>query len=447
MSEPTEASEPASGPPLTRYQRYVVFCAWVGIGFDLMDSILFNFVAPIALPDLLGLTPGTPEARAQTGYWNGILTSVMLAGWAVGGIAFGRVADRIGRTRTVILTMLVYSLGTAACAFAPDVYTLAAFRVITALGIGGEWAAGATLVAETVPERKRVQMGTLLFTAPPFFVFLGIFVSWLFTKQIHGIASDPSLSWRLVLGFGGLPAIVALILRRGLHEPQRWTDRRTKGEGASEASGIRALFTPELRKRTIGGVLIATVALVTFWVVTAFIPIVASFLAQGLAPSKEAMPALSASFVTRALAWFNGGGLVGSLVAAPLALRLGRRRMYFVYFAWSAVSVALAFGLSLSPQLRLASLGVVGLSVYGVFATFQFYFPELYPTHLRGLGAGFCLNSGRFLTVLGPFAVGAIVQRGVAPLDVLPWVAIVPALGVVMLALGVGAETKGEKLA
>jgi len=242
MSEPSKASAaPASGPPLTRYQQYVVFCAWVGIGFDLMDSIIFNFVAPIALPDLLGLTPGTPEARAQTGYWNGILTSVMLAGWAVGGIAFGRVADRIGRTRTVILTMLVYSLGTAACAFAPDVYTLAAFRVVTALGIGGEWAAGATLVAETVPEHKRVQMGTLLFTAPPFFVFLGIFVSWLFTKEIHGIASDPSLSWRLVLGFGGVPAIVALLLRRGLHEPERWTRSKTADATAAQP-GIAALF-------------------------------------------------------------------------------------------------------------------------------------------------------------------------------------------------------------
>jgi MFS family permease len=181
--------------------------------------------------------------------------------------------------------------------------------------------------------------------------------------------------------------------------------------------------------------------------VTAFIPIVASFLAQAVAPSKQAMPALSASYVTRALAFFNGGGLVGSVAAAPLAQRLGRRRMYLVYFGWSAITVAACFGLAMSPDARLAALAIVGLSVYGIFATFQFYFPELYPTHLRGLGAGFCLNTGRFLTVAGPFAVGALVQKGVSPLAVLPWVAAVPAVGVVMLLLGVGAETRDEPLA
>ncbi len=431
---------------LTRYQAYVVFCAWIGLGFDLMDSILFNFVAPIAIPDLLGLTPGTPEARAETGYSNGVLTSVMLAGWAVGGIAFGRVADRIGRTRTVILTMLLYSLGTAACAFAPNVEALAVFRVIAALGIGGEWAAGATLVAETVPEDRRVQMGTVLFTAPPFFVFLGLFVSWLFTKEIGAIASDSSLSWRLVLGFGGVPAVVAIFLRRGLREPERWKEAVPEG-AAPPSGGLRALFAPALAKRTLGGVAIATIALITFWIVSAFIPLVASALAQATAPSPKEAQALSASFVIRGMAWFNGGGLVGSLLAAPLALRLGRRRMYYAYFAWSAVSVALAFGLPLPPDVRLASFAIVGVSVYGIFGSFQFYFPELFPTHLRGLGAGFCLNAGRFLTVAGPFAIGVAARGGRSPLELLTWVAVVPTLGLLLLIAGVGTETRGEKLA
>ncbi len=433
----------APATPLTRYQAYVVFCAWIGLGFDLMDSILFNFVAPIAIPDLLDIAPGTAEARVATGYWSGVLTSVMLASWAVGGIVFGRVADRIGRTRTVILTMLLYSLGTAACAFATDVWMLAAFRVIAALGIGGEWAAGATLVAETVPEERRVQMGTVLFTAPPFFVFLGLLVSWLLTKQIDSIASDPSLSWRLVLGFGGLPAIIALVLRGRLKEPAKWSTEARR----QESHGIRDLFAGPLAHRTIGGVLIATIGLVTFWIITAFIPLVASALAQTVTSSPKEAAALSASMVPRGLAYFNGGGLVGSLLAAPLALRLGRRRMYYAYFGWSAVTVALAFGLPLSPELRLASLALVGVSVYGIFGSYQFYLPELFPTHLRGLGAGFCLNAGRFLTVAGPFAVGMATRDGRDPLEILSWVAVVPAVGIVLLLLGVGAETRGERLA
>jgi MFS family permease len=94
----------AAADRLTPYQRFVVFAAWVGLGFDLMDSILFNFVAPIAVPDLLGIAPGAPGAKAQTAFWTGVLTSVMLFGWATGGVLFGRFSDRIGRTRTVVWT-------------------------------------------------------------------------------------------------------------------------------------------------------------------------------------------------------------------------------------------------------------------------------------------------------------------------------------------------------
>jgi len=339
MSEASvESTEPVR---LTSYQKYVVFCAWVGLGFDLMDSILFNFISPIAVPNLLGLSPTSLEAKAATGFWTGILTSVMLLGWAIGGVAFGRLSDIIGRTRTVIATMLLFSLGTGACALAPNVWVLAVLRFVTALGIGGEWAAGATLVAETVPEQRRVQMGTVLFTSPPFFVFIALFVNWLFTKQIDSIASNPNLSWRLLLAFGAIPAIAAIFIRRGLKESERWksTDK--------PKSSLAELFSPELRRRTMGGVLIATVALITFWVVSAFLPVVASFLADEIVPKPANVAGLKASFATQAMGWFNFGGLIGSVLAAPLALGLGRRRMYYLYFLWGAVTVGLAFGLPL----------------------------------------------------------------------------------------------------
>jgi MFS family permease len=192
---------------------------------------------------------------------------------------------------------------------------------------------------------------------------------------------------------------------------------------------------------------IATVALVTFWVVSAFLPVVASFLVDEIVPKPANVPAMKASFVTQAMGWFNFGGLIGSVLAAPLALGLGRRRMYVLYFVWSAVTVALAFGLSLETSTRLMAFGLVGVSVYGIFGSFQFYLPELFPTHLRGTGAGFCLNSGRFITVAGPFAVGMLARSGANPIDVLRWIALVPVVGLVLLAAGVGAETKGEKLA
>src|SRR5438046_8636704 len=150
---------------MNRYQWTVLLAAWLGWGFDVFDGLLFNYVAPNCIPTLLGLTIGSAEAKKATLFWGGTLTSLLLLGWAAGGILFGMIADRIGRTRTLLLTMLLYALGTAACAAAPNLPTLILFRVIASLGIGGEWAAGAAMVAEVVPDRRRVEAGALLYTS------------------------------------------------------------------------------------------------------------------------------------------------------------------------------------------------------------------------------------------------------------------------------------------
>jgi MFS family permease len=147
---------------MDRYQWTVLFAAWLGWGFDIFDSLLFNYVAPTCVPVLLHIPLGTPAAGAATLRWTGILTSLLLLGWAAGGILFGRVADRVGRSRTLLVTMAMYSVGTAACAFAPNIWSLVLFRVIASLGIGGEWVAGAAMVAEIVPEKRRVDAGALL---------------------------------------------------------------------------------------------------------------------------------------------------------------------------------------------------------------------------------------------------------------------------------------------
>jgi MFS family permease len=433
----------ADGDKLTSYQRFVVFAAWMGLGFDLMDSILFNFVAPIAVPDLLHLAARDPATKSTTAFMTGLLTSVMLFGWAIGGIAFGRLSDRVGRTRTVVLTMLLFSVGTLACALAPNLALFATFRFVAALGIGGEWAAGATLVAETVPENRRVQMGAVLFTSAPAGVFLAILLSHLFTGEIESIAKDPSLSWRVVMGCGALPAFAALAIRRKLKEPAHWT-----GTEGQDRGRMRDLFSPEMRRRTLGGLAVGTVALVTFWTFSAFLPTVASFLADEIVPKPEGqgLVRLKASLVTRCMTAFNVGGLVGSVLAAPLALRWGRRPLFFAYFAWSTAGILLAFVPSWSPETRIVLVGVGAVSIYGVFGAFQFYLPELFPARLRGTGAGFCLNTGRFLTVLGPFVVGWVARGGVPILAALRYLAWVPAAGFVLLLLGFGVETRRGKL-
>src|SRR5213594_2038721 len=202
------------------YQWMVLFAAWLGWGFDIFDGLLFNYVAPNCVPTLLGLQIGSPEARAATLKYAGIVTSVLLVGWAIGGILFGRICDRIGRTRTLLLTMAMYAVGTALCAIAPNMAFLILFRVIASLGIGGEWAAGASMVAEVVPERRRVEAGALLYTSGP----MGLFLATFLTKLIQSVAfpGNPEVAWRYVFLFGLVPAGIAFFVRMFIKEPERW---------------------------------------------------------------------------------------------------------------------------------------------------------------------------------------------------------------------------------
>jgi lipoprotein-releasing system permease protein len=120
---------------LNRYQWTVLFAAWLGWGFDIFDGLLFNFVAPNAIPTLLGLTIGSPEARTATLYWTGVITAIFLVGWAVGGVLFGPIADRYGRKRVLLITMVLYALGTALCAFVTSIEQLIVCRIILGAGL------------------------------------------------------------------------------------------------------------------------------------------------------------------------------------------------------------------------------------------------------------------------------------------------------------------------
>jgi MFS family permease len=429
---------------LTRYQWTVLLAAWLGWGFDVFDGLLFNYVAPNCVPTLLGLAIGSPEAKQATLFWTGLLTSVLLLGWAAGGIVFGMVADRIGRTRTLMYTMLLYAAGTAACAAAPNMAFLVFFRLIASLGIGGEWAAGASMVAEVVPEEKRVEAGALLYTAAP----LGLFLATLVNHQVAAVwlAGSPESSWRVVFLFGLVPAAIAFMVRSFVREPERW--QAVKARVAPPT--LRDLFTPEVIGVTIRGTLMAIVALIAWWSCNAFIPTVSSGLAQTAAKAsaldKAATLALVESWKTQAMVWFNLGGLIGTLATIPIAKHLGRKPMFAIYFALSAAAIYAAFGMDWPPDIRLHLYFFIGLSVFGVFGSFTFYLPELFPTWLRGTGSGFCYNIGRVVAAAGPFAVGAVASRGVdTALQAISYVALVPLAGLFLVPFIT--ETRGRVLA
>jgi len=394
-------------------QWLVLFAAWLGWGFDVFDGLLFNYVAPNCIPTLLGLTIGSPEARAATLHWTGILTSVLLVGWAIGGIVFGRITDRLGRRRTLLFTMLLYAAGTAACALAPNLALLIVFRLISAFGIGGEWAAGASMVAEVVPEKRRVEAGALLYTAAP----MGLFLATFLVYQIQGVyfRAVPEIAWRYVFLSGLIPAIAALAVRLMIKEPERWKHAVERARPAT----VSELFTPAYRALTFSGASMAMINLLVWWSVNAFIPVVATGLANRVSAGASAVSATVLAEQWKALATnvFGIGTMIGVLLTIPAAKYLGRRNMYIVYFLGGAISIMAAFGLPLSPQARLYMYFPIGITVWGITASFAFYLPELFPTRLRGTGSGFCFNLGRYVAAVGPFVVGGIAARGTNALD------------------------------
>jgi MFS family permease len=427
------------------YQWTVIFAAWLGWGFDVFDGLLFNYVAPNCVPTLLGLTIGSPEAKAATLQWTGILTSVLLIGWAVGGIIFGKVADKIGRTRTLLLTMLLYSLGTALCALAPNIWVLLICRIVASLGIGGEWAAGAAMVAEVVPEKRRVEAGALLYTSAP----MGLFLATFLTFQITGVYfNDAAVSWRYVFLCGLIPAAVAFIVRLFVKEPERW--KKVAGE---ETAKLSELFNSKYLRLTISGFCMALTALIMWWSCNAFIPVVSKGLANQeavkMSLDSAAAELMGQQWVRTATNSFNLGGLIGTLLTIPIAKILGRKKMFFIYFLLSAIAIMAAFKLDLEPHTRLYMYFPIGLTVFGVFGSFTYYLPELFPTRLRATGSGFTYNVGRLIAAAGPFLVGSIAARGTnaleSAMDVLFWVGFVPVIGLLTLPFVI--ETKNQVLA
>jgi MFS family permease len=425
---------------IARYQWLVLFAAWLGWGFDVFDGLLFNYVAPNCIPTLLHLPVGSPEARAATLYWTGLLTSLLLLGWAAGGVLFGLICDRIGRMRTLLLTMLLYAIGTAACAAATNLWMLVAFRLVASLGIGGEWAAGASMVAEVMPEKRRVEGGALLYTAAPF----GLFLATLVNYQVAGVwfAGNPEQSWRYVFLFGLLPAAVAFLVRLYVHEPERWQRVR-----AQSNTRLREIFSPLLRRKTLLGTFTTVVALIAWWSCNAFIPVVVAGLARSSAEVRgfdpPATQALIEHWKLTATVAFNLGGLIGTLLTIPLAKSLGRRPMFALYFGASAVAIFATFGLAMPAEARLYMFFLIGMPVFGVFGAFPFYLPELFPTRLRATGAGFCYNIGRVLAAVGPFVVGAAAARGTA-MQAIFYVGFVPLAGLLLAPLIL--ETRGGAL-
>ena len=187
---------------VTRYQWLVLLVAWLAWMFDAMDSTIYALVLQPALHELLRAPGGEPVSGEVIGWYGGIIFSIFLIGWAIGGVLFGLLADRFGRTRALVLTILIYAVFTGLAAWSQTWWQLALFRFLTALGIGGEWAAGAALVAEVWPEDKRIKAAGLLQSAWAAGFFLAAILNLLLRNS----------GWRPIFVVGVAPALVALLV-------------------------------------------------------------------------------------------------------------------------------------------------------------------------------------------------------------------------------------------
>jgi len=415
---------------VSRYQWLVLFVAWLGWVFDSMDATIYALVLHPALEDLLHVS----QAGASTetiGWYGGIIFSVFLIGWAIGGVLFGILADRFGRTKTLIATILIYAVFTGMAALAEEWWHLAIYRFLTALGIGGEWAAGAAIVAETWPEDKRATAAGILQSAWAVGFFLAALLNLLF--QGYG--------WRMLFLIGILPAFAALLVRAWVKEPERWqhTHAQECAPGARRDMKLVELFRDYPRATWVGSGL-AFVAVFGLWGVTSWTPSLVRALPdlQGLSPG-----AIGAS-ISYAIMAVNVGALLGYLSFGPLADRIGRRPVFALMCAGSLALVPITFFTPHSYLHVLLLLPILGFFTNGIFSGFPIYFPELFPTRLRATGAGFCFNAGRLLASAGPFLTGSLVAALGGFGRAASTVALVYLLGLFILIFA--PETKGRPL-
>jgi MFS family permease len=416
---------------VTSYQWVVLLVAWLGWVFDAMDGTIYAMVQKPVITELLG--PGALEA--DIGFYSSAVFSVMLIGWAFGGIVFGILADYIGRTRALTLTILIYSLFTGLSALAENWWQLAIFRFVTGLGLGGEWAAGAALVAEVWPDRLRARAGSILQSAAGIGFLLAAAANyWV------GV-----YSWRYVFLVGAVPALFVLVIRMLVKEPESWVKvREEQRRSQTRAFTLARLFAPPLRRDTLVASALAFVVLLGLWGGTMWIPAAI----REIAAASPGAGDLSAADVERQASYgvilLNAGSLIGYLFFGPLADAIGRRGAFLLYFVGAVCLFPITFLTTSRVDTVFLLVPFVGIFTLGVTSGFPIYLPELFPTAVRTTGVGFCYNLGRFVTAGGVFITGYLVGALGSYAKAATAVSLVYVVGMGVLLFA--RETRGQRL-
>lgn len=376
---------------LTPRHAVILLIAWLGWVFDVMDVFLLVLVKNAAFKDLL--YTNDEQVVDRFGAW---ALAVTLVGWSLGGLLFGVVADRWGRSRTMSVTILVYSAFTGLAGFSRTWEEFLALRFLAALGIGGEWGTGASMIAEVFPHRSRAAAAGILQAAAG----AGFFAATFLNMAVQQLVEGPG-AWRYAFFVAAAPAFLALVVRVWLREPAAWEAARARAHtGVRERLGsLAALFEdPELRRRALLGVGLGVVGIFAYWGTTFWAPESLAELLQRHGVTGKAADALK----FKGILVMNVGVTLGFLAFIPLTEWLGRRAAFFIFYLGSLVCFPAAFLFSETYAQWMVWFSIAALFASGNFSGFTIYFPELFPTRLRATGASFCYNVGRVAAAPGP---------------------------------------------
>ena len=382
---------------------------------DGLDVMLYAF-ALTAIRDEFGLTGGQA----------GAIASATLLASAAGGVLFGVLADRIGRARALVWSILTYSIFTGLTATATSVAALVLWRALVGLGLGGEWSAGTVLVAETWPAEHRgkaigfVQSGWAIGYAGAALLSAAILPQW---------------GWRALFAIGAFPALLAVWVRWSVPEPELW--RRSAAAPREQRVVWRRLLAPPLVSRVALTTALATIVLFAYWGLFTWLP---TWLA---APAEEGGAGLGLVRSTRFVLAVQAGAFLGYTSFGFLSDRLGRRRA-FQLFVFGAAAIVPAYALSSRHEAMLLALGpLVGFLGHGYFSVFGAMLAELFPSAIRATAQGLCYNVGRAVSAAAPFTIGALADARGLGAALATTAAFFAAAGVLVLWVP---ETRGRQL-
>ena len=392
---------------LTRYHWFVMSVAIMGWMFDTMAQQLFNLARKPAIRDLLGGGASDATISEQAGY----ATMIFMIGWAIGGIYFGVLGDRLGRAKTMMITILSYTIFTGLSVFSTSVWDFNVYRFLCGLGVGGQFAVGVSMVAEVVPDRARPYALGLVQACSA----IGNMIAAL-TGIVLGqmeAAGQITGQWRYLFLAGAVPAPLALVVFMKLKEPAQWLKARAEKK---RMGSFRDLFAePRWRRNAIVGMLLAFSGVVGLWGIGFFSydllrPVLdKAFRAQGL--TGAALAGKTGTWIGITSLLQNLGCFFGVYAFTYLTHYTGRKKAFAVSFVAAMLATAFTFWKLKELSQIFWMIPLMGFAQLSLFGGYAIYLPELFPTRLRSTGTSFCYNVGRLAAAGGPLTLGLLTSR------------------------------------